>query len=84
MSEQFKIKHAAIIKDSIIYIGHRHHDCIRVMAECGVSAKNCIQGFVTNYGGFVTREYALEIATNANQIIKKHRPLDKLMSEDIY
>jgi hypothetical protein len=42
-----------------------------------------IQGFVDQYGVFMSREEALSVAINANQIIKKHTPIDIIFSEDI-
>jgi len=41
------------------------------------------QGFITNTGRYVNREEALEIATNANQLIKEVR-LSMLFSEDLW
>jgi hypothetical protein len=81
------IKHAAIRKDGIIYIGHRHPHCIRVMVECRVSkpvTKDAEQGFVTDEGVFVDRQEALKIAIENNQIITKHGAKDELYSEDLY
>lgn len=43
-----------------------------------------IQGFMTSTGRFVDRELGLKIATEANQIIKKHPSYDKLFSEDMW
>ena len=40
------------------------------------------QGFVTTTGRFVDRIEVLKVAEAANQIIKKHHPKDRLMSED--
>jgi hypothetical protein len=82
-----KIAHAAIKKDGIVYVGKRHHNCIRTMADCGLSlpvTKGAIQGFVTDEGAFVDRKEAFVIASNANQIIEKHGGKDELYSEDIY
>lgn len=79
-----KIKHSAIMKDGIIYIGNRHHDCFRVMHECGVSKEDSIQGFVDENGMFHNRKQALTIAEYHDQIKKKHYPLDELMSEDCW
>lgn len=42
------------------------------------------QGFYTSVGRFVDRVEALDIANNANQIIKKHPSYDQLYSEDVW
>jgi len=42
------------------------------------------QGFLTSYGRFCGREEALVIATEAAQIISKHPPYTKLLSEDMW
>ncbi len=83
------IKHAAIKKDNIVYVGHRHPDCIRVMADCGLAwpvTKGAVQGFVTEGGTFVNRQQAVRIARECGQLIgrKKHGSEDKLYSEDVY
>lgn len=83
-----RIKHAAIKVNDIVYIGHRHHNCFAVISECGVNFKlpNIIltQGFVDEGGNFWDRKDSLVIAKHFNQIVKKHSPLDQLMSEDLY
>ena len=79
------IKHAAIKQDGIVYVGKRHHNVIAIMIECGLPAPiRGVQGFVDNNGVFVDREEALKIAEAAGQIVKKHPPLYRLLSEDIY
>jgi len=80
------IKHAAIKKDGIVYVGSHHAHCISVMAECGLSfpvTKDAEQGFVDEAGNFLDRVSALEVAQAFGQIVKKHHPLDELMSEDL-
>lgn len=81
-----RIKHAACMRDGIVYVGKRHFNCIATMIECGLEApiKMHEQGFITNTGRYVSREEALEIAKAAGQIIKKHNPQYQLLSEDIY
>lgn len=84
-TKYFRVIHAAIsAKNGIVYVGHRHHDCFATMAACGVSHIGATQGFVDAIGQFLTREMALQNAIANNQIIKKHSPSDKLMSEDLY
>jgi len=85
MGKPSPILHAAIrANNGIVYVGHRHHNCFAVMAACGVDHRFAIQGFVDTDGTFHTRERALKIAQENNQIKAKHPPLDKLLSEDIY
>lgn len=42
------------------------------------------QGFTTNTGRFVGREEAVEIATAAQQLIRKTEPPSQLFSEDVW
>lgn len=73
---------------SLTYLGKRHPDCLKLAHEHGAffreEINNGEQGFITNTYRFVDRKEALEIANNFGQIIKKHRPVDELLSEDIY
>jgi hypothetical protein len=81
------IRHAAMLRDGIVYVGHRHHNCIATMRECGIPwpvTQGAEQGFVDHNGNFLNRKLALYEAMECNQIIKKHAPLDELHSEDIY
>ncbi|MFA5050971.1 MAG: hypothetical protein WC499_02550 [Patescibacteria group bacterium] len=77
--------------DGRIFRGHRHHDCIRTMHECGVaySSKAEDQGFVTSKNRFVGRKEGYEIQINAG--IKSHCEKEEdrylhgeLYSEDLY
>ena len=54
------------------------------MRECKVDHKGSIQGFVDSRGTFHTRQEALKIAKQHDQIVLKHPPLDRLLSEDMY
>lgn len=81
------IRHAAILKDGIIYIGHRHHDCIRVMSDCGMPwpvDKGGEQGFITVYGEFVDRQEAFVLAKKYGQLRSKIHEPGTLYSEDLY
>jgi hypothetical protein len=64
----------------------KHHQLIRLMSRYGMAGvKNTRdQGFLTSDGHFVDRRIALEIATDAGQIIRKTSPKDKLFSEDMW
>lgn len=74
------IKEAAI-KDSngVVYIGHRHHKIFPLIPRELVN--ECVQGFVTNFDEFVTREKAAKIAFAAGQIPE---PKKTLFSEDLW
>lgn len=77
-----KIKSAAI-KDSWsgkVFTG-AYHGAIFKQQPRGV-LRDGQQGFVTTTGRFVDRIEGLKIAEAANQIIKKHHPKDRLLSED--
>ena len=50
------------------------------MLECKVTHIGAIQGFIDTNGKFHTREQALKIAQENNQIITKNYPLNKLLS----
>jgi hypothetical protein len=80
------IKLAAIRQGNIVYVGRRHHDCIRWILACGLVQPpvNGEQGFVTDEGKFVDRREAFKIARECKQIIRKHGRPDELYSEDIY
>ena len=66
----------------------RHNDVIAHIVATNPDIKRVgagyEQGFVTVLGRFVGREEALIIARAAGQIKEKHRPLDELLSEDIW
>lgn len=79
----------AATKDSVglVVPSVRHHDTLshRIRDIIGYGFREPpIQGFVDNFGVFVDRFEALKIAQEANQIIKKTTPFDRLFSEDIY
>lgn len=76
------IVQSAIIKDGIIYTGSRHHNIINSNPKGFFY--NCEQGFITDKGNFVSREEALKIATECNQIIKRTGGGDILFSEDVW
>lgn len=63
----------------------RHHNLLRLAAEMRVDGVHTgVQGFYTSRGEFVTREAAVEIASDAGQIIRKTAPETHLFSEDIW
>ncbi len=83
MSE--KIKCAATRHDGHIITGQYHGQCMKIAKEAGFSkADNKMgQGFLTTKLRFVLRKEALMIAEREGQIVKKHPPLDILLSEDL-
>lgn len=78
------IKHAAVMSDQgWIFLGKCHADCFYQMRNVGVHPPKCSfnQGFVTNYGRFVPRNRALDIAVSAGQC---ERVGDFLISEMLW
>lgn len=79
------IKHAAVMSDQgWIFLGKCHADCFHQMRNVGVLVPkgSFNQGFVTNYGRFVPRNRALDIAVNAGQC--ERGPADCLISEMLW
>jgi len=76
---------AAIKVGEIVFCGARH--CDRVMREqahaAGTTLKSPHQGFIDQFGDFLTRERALEIA-KANGQVDKTYSARELFSEDLY
>jgi hypothetical protein len=75
-----RIKEAAILKAGIIYTGMTHAVILHNPSRPFGFLKGCPQGFVTDFGTFVSREVAAKIAFNCGQIptLKK-----ELFSEDL-
>lgn len=83
-----RIVQAAIkFTDGKVYVGKRHHDCIRIICE-QTGAKRVgtgsVQGFVTDTGEFVDREQAAVIALACKQIERLKYSRTELFSEDLY
>ncbi len=80
-----RIKCAATLHGDHIIAAENHADCLRIAHDAGfVKADHKMgQGFLTTNMRFVLRREALVIAVVENQIIKKHAPLDILLSEDL-
>lgn len=81
------------ISKGMVVCGLRHVHCVDVLhSMTGIrsvtnapdGAGEMIQGFLTNRNRFVDRIEGLEIASKADQIIKKHSPINELTSEDLY
>jgi hypothetical protein len=65
-------------------MGRNHAECFSKLARPPAGATE--QGFISTHARFVDRIEALRIATAAGQLAgrTKHRPLDRLMSEDLW
>lgn len=75
----------------LVICGYRHADIIGILPTNNAMRNdgkiyNCIQGFLTSLGRFVTREEAYIIAKNQNQLLENSDSKNKtiLYSEDIY
>lgn len=73
----------------IVFSGHRHGQCI--YTKCAITGLRDAesgeneQGFLTSKNRFVSREEALQIALNENQVIDITQIRgDRLFSEDLY
>ncbi len=80
---------AALRKDGRIIIGPRHFDTTmqrEIKTYKGWGWEKSEQGFIDQWGNFMDRKEAFEVATTAEQIIKKTgNPESKeLFSEDLY
>jgi len=82
MSEQ--VKCAAIRSGPHIICGAYHGECLKIAKDAGFPKPDYKmgQGFLTTKLRFVLRKEALMIAEREEQIVKKHRPFDILLSED--
>ena len=67
----------------LIYCGFRHNNILWQSKKVSRNPKH--QGFLTSFGGFVSREEALRIALKAGQV-KENETVhnNKLFSEDLY
>lgn len=79
------IKHAAVMSDQgWIFLGKCHADCFNQMRAIGVPLPkgSMNQGFVTNFGRYVSRERANEIAVAADQV--NYKQANFLISEMLW
>ncbi len=69
-----------------VILGARHFDTTMhtTIRALGVKATKYEQGFIDQWGDFMDRKEALEVAKDADQILEKTFPEDILFSEDIY
>lgn len=84
------ITHVAIkTEDEVVWSlpsPNRHHDVINHIYEQRQDGKMVTgeQGFLNNEGVFLDRKEALQIAIQANQLIRKTFPENELFSEDLW
>jgi hypothetical protein len=82
---QEKIEFAAILDSrGKVWTGQRHHAIFRQMHESCADHIGAKQGFQTNFGRFVDREEAMQIALKNNQLLGKPYNKNKLFSEDLW
>lgn len=85
---QRRVVCAAIRKNGFMALGPRHFD--RVMhdqiGELPFPMRDAEEGFIDQWGRFMTREEAFEVASAAGQIRQKTGNLSsrELFSEDLY
>jgi hypothetical protein len=78
-----KIVISAINKAGVVYTGRRHHNIIAENPTVVFKGKDSVQGFVTNYGRFLNREDALQLALTNGQYFRRE-PTGVLTSEDLW
>ena len=80
-----RIKCAATVHGDHIIAGENHAECLRIAHAAGFEKADhkMGQGFLTTNMRFVLRREALMIAEREEQIVKKHPPIDVLLSEDL-
>ena len=71
--------------DPVIIGGRDHAYCMAVAKDFGLAPPDPKfgQGFLTDRMRYVLRREALVIAKREGQIVKKHKPDDVLLSEDL-
>lgn len=83
-----KIKESAIrFGNGSIFTGKRHHDCFKAAKDANFDWKGTgqpIQGFMTDTGQFVSREFGAIVAKQAGQIKELKFHPTELFSEDLY
>lgn len=88
MNDQEFITGVAIIVDSKIYQlpkPNRHHHCIHLAyTQLKKQIITDSQGFMTSKGRYVSREEALKIAKQANQLLDRHNHPTQLFSESVW
>ncbi len=79
---------AANRKDGVIFCGARHCDSVmRKQAEAaGMKLTNCEQGFIDQFGDFLTRKDAMQVVKESGQSfdIERNNGDSYLFSEGLY
>lgn len=83
---QRRVVCAAIRKGAVLVCGPRHFDFTmhEQIARVGITMRDAEQGFIDQWGKFMDRAEALDVAKAANQILVKTGPENQLFSEDLY
>ena len=83
---QRRVVCAALKKGAVIICGPRHFDTTmhEQIARVGINMRDAKQGFIDQWGKFMDRVEALEVAKASNQILVKTHPEYELFSEDLY
>lgn len=85
---QRRVVCAALATGGFIVLGPRHFDQTMQgqLSQANVPVLPCEQGFIDQWGKFMNRKEAFEVATAAGQILQKTGNPDskELFSEDIY
>lgn len=74
------------LKSGHIITGARHFDIImrKQIDRCGLTTRNSEQGFIDQWGNFLSREDAWIVAERQQQIRKQTGQHGTLYSEDLY
>jgi hypothetical protein len=84
---QRRVVCAAIRSGTLIIPGPRHFDSTMhaLLEFAGLHVPEAEQGFIDQWGNFMDRKEALDVALAANQLTRvKTQPFNELFSEDLY
>ena len=85
---QRRVVSAAMRKDGRLIVGPRHFDKVmraQMRATEGIKWwRSCEQGFIDQFGDFMTREEAWEVAEAADQLLRDCGTSGRLYSEHLY
>lgn len=75
-------------KETVVLCGARHGDILKQLKGLGFSPrdgyKEIEQGFIDNYGNFLTRKEAYQYAKECGQLTHNIANRDELFSEDLW
>ena len=83
------LTHSTKLIDTII-CGHRHGDCLKIIAQFELQVLEETQGFLKHDGTFLDRKEALAHALECGQLntttrwYQQDNNIDELYSEDLY